>query len=250
MFKKIFTVFLAFMFCVIPAFSSNVTALTIDGSSENFDAIINMNSSEHNGIYTFSVSVKLEDNRMVEGIHMQLNFNSEVFSVLSCNTMYSPDGEVQYKYNGNTGNIIFLYINMNRTYIVSDTVLFEAKFTKNSGNFNDSYPFALTISDFYYQNIIDTNYAVVNRIIDISDKSTVTGNIRLGSTLDTDMVCIESASKLKGSLVGVEIILLDISDSSTKNKSLWDIVKTDNMTETNLFIDFDYGMTGVFCRLG
>ena len=60
------------------------------------------------------------------------------------------------------------------------------------------------------------------------------------------MVCIESASKLKGSLVGVEIILLDISDSSTKNKSLWDIVKTDNMTETNLFIDFDYGMTGDF----
>ncbi|MDO4743730.1 MAG: dockerin type I domain-containing protein [bacterium] len=188
MFKKIFTVFLAFMFCVIPAFSSNVTALTIDGSSENFDAIINMNSSEHNGIYTFSVSVKLEDNRMVEGIHMQLNFNSEVFSVLSCNTMYSPDGEVQYKYNGNTGNITFLYINMNRTYIVSDTVLFEAKFTKNSGNFNDSYPFALTISDFYYQNIIDTNYAVVNRIIHISDNQSSgvqSGDVNQDGSIDS-----------------------------------------------------------------
>ena len=84
-----------------------------------------------------------------------------------------------------------------------------------------------------------------NQVVFITNKSTVTGNIDLSG--GDDYVFIESGSKLKGALEGVEGVTLDISDSSNKNFSLWDIVDSAGyFTPTNLEIDFDYGMTGDF----
>ena len=84
-----------------------------------------------------------------------------------------------------------------------------------------------------------------DQIVFITDNSTVTGNIDL--SYGYDYVYIESGSKLKGALAGVEGVTLDISDIGNKKLSLWDIVDSANgLTQTNLEIDFDYGMTGDF----
>lgn len=95
----------------------------------------------------------------------------------------------------------------------------------------------------------DNTYAVyaltgdANQTVFISDTSVVHGNIDLAGGVDT--VCIEAGSKLKGALSNTENIILNVADVSAKNKSLWDI--TDSyMTQANLEIDFDYGMTGDF----
>ena len=85
------------------------------------------------------------------------------------------------------------------------------------------------------------NYA---QNVKISDKSTVTGNIDLAGGNDT--IYIESGSKLKGALTNVEKITLDISDTKSKNYSMWDIVDSTDMIRSNLQIDFDYGLTGNF----
>ena len=86
-----------------------------------------------------------------------------------------------------------------------------------------------------------TGYA--NQIVNISDSSVVHGNIDLAG--GTDTVFIESGSKLKGALNNVEKIVLNVADASAKNKSLWDITDSD-MSQADLEIDFDYGMTGDF----
>ena len=92
--------------------------------------------------------------------------------------------------------------------------------------------YAMDVVDDYCQNIY------------ITGKSNVTGHIYLG--LDYDTVFIESGSKLRGALVEVDKLVLDVSDSSNQKTSLWDAVECADMTQTELEINFDYGMTGDF----
>lgn len=76
----------------------------------------------------------------------------------------------------------------------------------------------------------------------ITGKSDVTGHVYLG--MDYDSIYIESGSKLRGALIGVDSLTLDISEKS--KHSLWDAVDHEDITQTSLIIDFDYGMTGDF----
>ncbi|MBO5923732.1 MAG: hypothetical protein J6Q81_04380 [Lentisphaeria bacterium] len=89
-------------------------------------------------------------------------------------------------------------------------------------------------------------YAVYeNNNISITGKSKITGNIRTGSTADSDKVSIESGSKLVGSMDGVETVELILNDKSQAKQSLWDVTK-DLGYAVDLNINFDYGMTGDF----
>ena len=85
-----------------------------------------------------------------------------------------------------------------------------------------------------------------DQLVTLENQTTLIGNVSLGNSDDTDMIVIESGSKLKGALIDVEGVLLDVSDSSKKNVSFWDITDAPDMEETTLIIDFDYGMTGDF----
>ena len=89
-------------------------------------------------------------------------------------------------------------------------------------------------------------YAVYeNNNISITGKSKITGNIRTGSTADSDKVSIESGSKLVGSMDGVETVELILNDKSQAKQSLWDVTR-DLGDAVDLNINFDYGMTGDF----
>jgi hypothetical protein len=79
----------------------------------------------------------------------------------------------------------------------------------------------------------------------ITGKSKITGNIRTGSTADSDKVSIESGSKLVGSMDGVETVELILNDKSQAKQSLWDVTG-DLGDAVDLNINFDYGMTGDF----
>lgn len=91
-----------------------------------------------------------------------------------------------------------------------------------------------------------------SELVMLDGASTVTGIIDLGGTdpngaiEDYDVLEIKSGSKLKGALINVEETTLEIGDSNNKNSSVWDIVECDNMTATELEIEFDYGMTGTY----
>lgn len=80
--------------------------------------------------------------------------------------------------------------------------------------------------------------------ITLRDQSTLQGHVKLGK--GEDSLTIESGSKLKGGLIGVEELILEITDSGKKSASLWDAAAFDDTTKTDLNIDFDYGMTGDF----
>ena len=89
-------------------------------------------------------------------------------------------------------------------------------------------------------------YAIYeNNNISITGKSKITGNIRTGSTADSDKVSIESGSKLVGSMDGVETVELILNDKSQAKQSLWDVTR-DLGDAVDLNINFDYGMTGDF----
>ena len=100
-------------------------------------------------------------------------------------------------------------------------------------------------STFEAYAIMATSYNS-DQLVTLENQTTLIGNVSLGNSYDTDMIVIESGSKLKGALIDVEGVLLDVSDSSKKNVSFWDIKDSPDMTETTLIIDFDYGMTGDF----
>lgn len=81
--------------------------------------------------------------------------------------------------------------------------------------------------------------------VDIINKSTVIGDIDLGSYGKESSVSIESGSKVVGNIPGADLVILDINNTDNKNAALWQDIE-DSTTDTELQIEFEKGMTGEF----
>lgn len=84
--------------------------------------------------------------------------------------------------------------------------------------------------------------------IELTGKSKLVGHINTGDgdENEEDRVIIESGSKLVGALENVEFVELKINDSTQSKNSMWDVIESDEMTRSKLWIDIDYGLTGDF----
>lgn len=118
---------------------------------------------------------------------------------------------------------------------ISNSKITATLIDKNS----DGYAYAI-----YGRETADSWGVYAHNTINLKDQSVVTGIVDLGN--GTDYLSIENGSKLKGALIDVEFVSLDIGNSNKKNTSLWDITNCEDMTQSELIIDFDYGMTGTY----
>ena len=84
-----------------------------------------------------------------------------------------------------------------------------------------------------------------NSTITISGKSQLTGGIHIGN--DDDTVSIESGSKVSGGMSGVEKLLFNINDASTKKKVMWNA--TGDWGESALDYNIDFGLLGDFALI-
>lgn len=192
MFKKIFTVFFAFLFCAVTFFSSGANAVTSTVPSAEDITELTMNYSEDTGIYTFSVSIKSDIASDIEGIALQLHFNSDVFEHFNSYTAYSPDAAVNYLEQKKC--LSFFYLRSSNCLIESDTVLFVASFRKKAGNFNDSYQFLLVVEDLYKKGLIDIKHKVNNRLITVGNvqpEGELSGDVNQDGKVDSkDLVIL------------------------------------------------------------
>ena len=125
-------------------------------------------------------------------------------------------------------------------YWHGDLILDNAKITVKSSDKATGKAYAIHISEWGDNNIYIQNNSNITGHINTHNNNWATNDI------EQDIVFIESGSKLTGALCNVEYVQLILNDSTQAKNSLWDVTECDEMTQSRLWLDIEYGMTGEF----